>query len=141
MIIIAIIVGLLLGIFHVLLFAVIIKDIKSMILCTKEVDARVKTVQQELKEYEDSQTGKTKYEYSYTVHFVYEHDGQTYESFKNYSKKCRYFRGQETSIKINPHNPEEIWTKGELKGLLTVSLSIPIFVIIDWFYIMCVFYM
>ena len=110
-----------------------------MIVCTQKTDALVKSVTEEVDDYKDSQTGKVKYRYRYIVTFKYDHNGQTYESSHTYSDHCRYVRNSTAIIKINPHKPEESRTKDELTDLIKVSLIIPIFVIVDLFYFMCVF--
>lgn len=137
--IIPVLIGLLLAVFHVLFLIVMISGIKKMIVCTQKTDALVKSVTEEVDDYKDSQTGKVKYRYRYIVTFKYDHNGQTYESSHTYSDHCRYVRNSTAIIKINPHKPEESRTKDELTDLIKVSLIIPIFVIVDLFYFMCVF--
>lgn len=132
-------IGLLLLIFNVLVLYVIISDIKRIIVCTKKVDARIKTVSERVDEHKDSETGKIEYRYSYDVTFEYDYNGQTYKTTKNYSKRNGYDRGVVAEIKINPHKPEEIWTKGELKGLILVCFLIPIFAFFDYVYVMFCF--
>ncbi len=127
--------GLVLLIFNILTFYVLIDDIKTMIVCTQKIVARVKTITQERHRHKDSKTGRVKTEYSYRVTFEYEYQGQTYESFHTYSKHCRYSENQNTAIKINPHNPEESWTKEELKSLIIVSFMIPVLAFFDYLYI------
>ena len=137
--IIPVLIGLLLAVFHVLFLIVMISGIKKMIVCTQKTDALVKSVTEEVDDYKDSKTGKVKYRYRYIVTFKYDHNGQTYESSHTYSDHCRYVRNSTAIIKINPHKPEESRTKDELTDLIKVSLIIPIFVIVDLFYFMCVF--
>lgn len=131
--------GSVLGIFQVLTLVAMIRDIKRMIVCTKKVDARVESVTEKEKEYKDSKTGKVKRKYSYIVTFKFDYNGQTYESSHVYSKRCSYFKNQDTEIKINPHNPSESWTKGELKDFLSLFLLVPLYVFFDYLYIICVF--
>ena len=135
----AVLAGLVLLVFHVLTLFVMIGDMKRLILCTNTVDAQVEDVTEEVHRYKDSKTGKVKHKRSYRVAFQYDYNGQTYKSFHVYSKHCRYSENQDTEIKINPHNPEESWTKGELKDLFIISLSIPLYVFFDYVYIMAVF--
>jgi hypothetical protein len=106
-----------------------------MIVCTETIVAKVKYVDEKQHKHEDSKTGKVTYDYSYDVTFQYDYNGQIYESEHNYSKHCRYSKNQNTDIKINPHNPEESWTKGELIDILKLSLSIPLLVFFDLIYI------
>ena len=138
-VIVPVLIGLVLVSIHALTLFVMMGYIKRIILCTKKIDAMVKSVTEEVHKHEDSQTGKTEYDYSYLVTFKYDYNGQTYESSHNYSDHCRYIKNQNTIIKINPHNPRESWTKGELKDLLIISLIIPVLAFFDYVYIICVF--
>lgn len=131
----AVIVGLILLFFHLLILCVILGNLKRMIVCTETIVAKVKYVDEKQHKHEDSKTGKVKYDYSYEVTFQYDYNGQIYESEHNYSNHCRYSKNQNTDIKINPHNPEESWTKGELIDILKLSLSIPLLVFFDLIYI------
>ena len=92
--------GLVLLIFHVLTLFVMIQDIKRMISCTEKVDAKVETITVKRHRHKDSKTGKTKTTRSYEVTFQYDYNGQTYESFHTYSKRCRYSENEITNIKI-----------------------------------------
>ena len=127
--------GSVLLIFHVLTLFVMIQDIKRMISCTEIVDAKVETITVKRHRHKDSKTGKTKTKRSYEVTFQYDYNGQTYESFHTYSKRCRYSENEITNIKIDPHDPEESWTKGELESLIIVSLMIPVLAFFDYLYI------
>jgi len=131
----AIIVGLILFGLQALIFYFIITDIIRINACSERVNAKVKSVTEEQEKHKDSKTGKTEYRYSYKVTFEYNYNGQTYESTCNYSNHCRYSRGDAAEIKINPRKPEETWTKDELKTLLGLSLSIPLFLFFDLIYI------
>ena len=135
----AVLAGLFLLILHVLTFAFMIGKIKRKIVCTETVDAWIDSVTLEETEYEDSKTGEVKREDSYSVVFIYDYYGQTYKSSHLYSKHCRYISDQYTKIKINPHNPRESWTKGELRDVLILSLAIPLYAFFDYLYIICVF--
>ena len=86
----AVIVGLILLFFHLLILCVILGNLKRMIVCTETIVAKVKYVDEKQHKYEDSKTGKVKYDYSYDVTFQYNYNGQIYESEHNYSKHCRY---------------------------------------------------
>ena len=127
-------VGIILGIFHVLLLCVIIGNTKRMLVCTKTVDAKVRSVEEKLKEYKDSKTGRTKTKYHYRVFLRYDYKGQTYDACHNYIKHCPYFKGQETYLKINPFKPTDSWAKGEFLDILKVSLCIPVLVFFDLLY-------
>lgn len=131
--------GSVLGIFQVLTLFAIIRNIKRMVVCTKKVDAWVESVTEEVKKHKDSKTGKVKRKYSYDVTFKYDYNSRTYTSTHVYEKRCSYFNNQDTEIKINPHNPSESWTKGELKDILSLFLLIPLYVFFDYLYIICVF--
>ena len=131
----AIIVGLILFGLQALIFYFIITDIIRIHACSERVNGKVKSVTEEQEKHKDSKTGKTEYSYSYKVTFEYNYNGQTYESTRNYSNHCRYSRGDDAEIKINPRKPEETWTKDELKNLLGLSLSIPLFLFFDLIYI------
>lgn len=139
MIVVAVIVGLILGFFHILTLYILIGEIKRRIVCTEIIDAKVTSVDEECKRYKDSKTGKIKYRYSYTVYFEYDYNGQNYESSHRFSNRCRYSEGQETEIKINPHNPTESLVKGKLKDFLGLFFIIPVFVIFDFFYMVFFF--
>lgn len=129
--------GIILAVFHVLFLWAIISKLKRLLLCTKKVDATVKSVYEHEHEHKDSETGKRTYTYTYEVTFGYEYNGKTYESSHEYSKHAHYFKNQETYIKINPLKPEESWTKYEIGELLALSLSIPLLAFFDLIYYGC----
>ena len=109
--------------------------IKRMIVCSEKIYAKVKSVEEDEDKHKDSKTGKTVYTYSYKTFFEYEYNGQTYEATQTYDKNSRYAKGDEPLIKINPHNPKEIWTKGEIIDLLKLSLALPLYAFFDLIYI------
>ena len=114
----------------------IIAGIKKIIVCTKEVAAKVTSVIDEQKRYEDSKTGKTEYRYYYNVTFKYDYNGQEYNTTRTYRDRCIYSKGDNPTIKINPHNPKETGgLKGDISTLLGLSLSIPLFAFFDLIYI------
>ena len=131
----AIIVGLILLLFHVLFLYCIFGYIKRIIVCTEKIYAKVTSVEEDENEHKDSKTGKITYTYSYKTFFKYDYNGQTYETTQTYDKNRRYDRGDEPLIKINPHNPKEIWTKGEFIDLLKLSLALPLLAFFDLLYI------
>lgn len=135
----AIVIGILLGLWEGFTLFFVIRDLKRLIFCAKNIDAKVKSVTEEVDEHKDPKTGKKDYRYSYTVEFEYEYNGQTYETSKNYSNHCSFVKNTKTDIKINPHNPKEIWTRGELIDLLKLASAIPLFVFFDLIYVNIVF--
>ncbi len=130
-----ILVGLFLLLLHVLVFYFMFDYIKRIILCSEKVYAKVTSVEEDENKHKDSKTGKTVYTYSYKTFFKYDYNGQTYEATKTYDKSRRYDRGDEPLIKINPHNPKEIWTNGEIIDLLKLSCALPLFAFFDLLYI------
>ena len=132
----AIIVGLILLLFHVLFLYCIFGYIKRIIVCTEKIYAKVTSVEEDENEHKDSKTGKITYTYSYKTFFKYDYNGQTYETTQTYDKNRRYDRGDEPLIKINPHNPKETsGLKGDISTLLGLSLSIPLFAFFDFIYL------
>ena len=136
----AIIVGLILLLFHVLFLYCIFGYIKRIIVCTEKIYAKVTSVEEDENEHKDSKTGKITYTHRYKTFFKYDYNGQTYETTQTYGKNRRYDRGDEPLIKINPHNPKEIWTKGEFIDLLKLSLALPLLAFFDLLYIGVNFY-
>ena len=131
-----IIVGIILLLIQLLILYFIIAGIKKIIVCTKEVAAKVTSVIDEQKRYEDSKTGKTEYRYYYNVIFKYDYNGQEYNTTRTYRDRCIYSKGDNPTIKINPHNPKETGgLKGDISTLLGLSLSIPLFAFFDLIYI------
>ncbi|WP_173472320.1 DUF3592 domain-containing protein [Eubacterium ruminantium] len=131
-----IIVGIILLLIQLLVLYFIIAGIKKIIVCTKEVAAKVTSVIDEQKRYEDSKTGKTEYRYYYNVIFKYDYNGQEYNTTRTYRDRCIYSKGDNPTIKINPHNPKETGgLKGDISTLLGLSLSIPLFAFFDLIYI------
>ena len=131
-----IIVGIILLLIQLLVLYFIIAGIKKIIVCTKEVAAKVTSVIDEQKRYEDSKTGKTEYRYYYNVTFKYDYNGQEYNTTRTYRDRCIYSKGDNPTIKINPHNPKETsGLKGDISTLLGLSLSIPLFAFFDIIYI------
>ncbi|WP_281085992.1 DUF3592 domain-containing protein [Eubacterium ruminantium] len=131
-----IIVGIILLLIQLLVLYFIIAGIKKIIVCTKEVAAKVTSVIDEQKRYEDSKTGKTEYRYYYNVTFKYDYNGQEYNTTRTYRDRCIYSKGDNPTIKINPHNPKETGgLKGDISTLLGLSLSIPLFAFFDLIYI------
>ena len=131
-----IIVGIILLLIQLLVLYFIIAGIKKIIVCTKEVAAKVTSVIDEQKRYEDSKTGKTEYRYYYNVIFKYDYNGQEYNTTRTYRDRCIYSKGDNPTIKINPHNPKETsGLKGDISTLLGLSLSIPLFAFFDIIYI------
>ena len=131
-----IIVGIILLLIQLLVLYFIIAGIKKIIVCTKEVAAKVTSVIDEQKRYEDSKTGKTEYRYYYNVTFKYDYNGQEYNTPRTYRDRCIYSKGDNPTIKINPHNPKETGgLKGDISTLLGLSLSIPLFAFFDLIYI------
>ena len=131
-----IIVGIILLLIQLLVLYFIIAGIKKIIVCTKEVAAKVTSVIDEQKRYEDSKTGKTEYRYYYNVTFKYDYNGQEYNTTRTYRDRCIYSKGDNPTIKINPHNPQETGgLKGDISTLLGLSLSIPLFAFFDLIYI------
>ena len=135
----AIIIGFILLLFHVLTFYFMFGYIKRMIVCSEKIYAKVTRVEEDENKHKDSKTGKTVYTYSYKTYFKYDYNGQTYEATKTYDKRSRYDRGDEALIKINPHNPKEIWANGEIIDLLKLSLALPLYAFLDLIYIATVF--
>ena len=131
--------GLVLLIFHVVTFYVMIGYIRRMIVCSQKMDALVTEVSEGVEKHEDSETGKVTYEDVYLVTFEYEYQGKKYHSHHQYSKHCRYIANTKAIIKINPHHPAESWTKGELKEIFLLSLSLPLYVFFDYLYYVIVF--
>ena len=132
----AIVVGIILLLIQVLILYFIITGIKSMIVCTEKVVAKVTSVIEEKKRHEDSKTGKTEYRYYYKVTFKYDYNGQEYNTTRTYSDRSKYSNGDNPTIKINPHNPKETsGLKGDISTLLGLSLSIPLFAFFDIIYI------
>ena len=122
-----IVVGIILLLIQLLILYFIITGIKSMIVCTEKVVAKVTSVIEEKKRYEDSKTGKTEYRYYYEVTFEYDYNGQEYDTTRTYSDRSKYSKGDNPTIKINPHNPKETGgLKGDISTLLGLSLSIRI---------------
>ena len=131
-----IVVGIILLLIQVLILYFIITSIKRMIVCTEKVVAKVTSVIEETKRYEDSKTGKTEYRYYYEVTFKYDYNGQEYNTTRTYSDRSKYSKGDNPTIKINPHNPKETsGLKGDISTLLGLSLSIPLFAFFDIIYI------
>ena len=131
-----IIVGIILLLIQLLILYFIITGIKSIIVCTKEVAAKVTSVIDEKRRYEDSKTGKTEYRYYYEVTFKYDYNGQVYDTTRTYSDRSKYSNGDNPTIKINPHNPKETWgIKGDINTLLGLSLSIPLLAFFDIIYL------
>ena len=131
-----IVVGIILLLIQLLILYFIITGIKSMIVCTEKVVAKVTSVIEEKKRYEDSKTGKTEYRYYYEVTFKYDYNGQEYNTTRTYSDRSKYSNGDNPTIKINPHNPKETsGLKGDISTLLGLSLSIPLFAFFDIIYI------
>ena len=131
-----IVVGIILLLIQVLILYFIITSIKSMIVCTEKVVAKVTSVIEEKKRHEDSKTGKTEYRYYYEVTFTYDYNGQEYDTTRTYSDRSKYSKGDNPTIKINPHNPKETsGLKGDISTLLKLSLSIPLFAFFDLIYI------
>lgn len=131
--------GVVLAILHVAFLWAMLGYIKRLLFCTKKVDATVESVSEHVHKHEDSETGKTTYDYSYIVRFAYEYNGKNYESSHKYSKHAHYSKGSKASIKINPLKPRESWTKYEFKDLFILSLSIPLLAFFDYLYIICCF--
>ena len=131
-----IVVGIILLLIQLLILYFIITGIKSIIVCTKEVAAKVTSVIEDERRYEDSKTGKTEYKYYYETTFEYDYNGQEYETTRTYSDRSKYSKGDTPTIKINPHNPKETsGLKGDISTLLGLSLSIPLFAFFDLIYI------
>ena len=131
-----IVVGIILLLIQVLILYFIITSIKRMIVCTEKVVAKVTSVIEEKKRHEDSKTGKTEYRYYYEVTFEYDYNGQEYDTTRTYSDRSKYSKGDNPTIKINPHNPKETsGLKGDIRTLLGLSLSIPLFAFFDFIYI------
>ena len=131
-----IVVGIILLLIQVLILYFIITSIKSMIVCTEKVVAKVTSVIEEKKRHEDSKTGKTEYRYYYEVTFKYDYNGQVYDTTRTYSDRSKYSNGDNPTIKINPHNPKETWgIKGDINTLLGLSLSIPLLAFFDIIYL------
>ena len=131
-----IVVGIILLLIQLLILYFIITGIKRIIVCTKEVAAKVTSVIDEEKRYEDSKTSKTEYRYYYNVTFEYDYNGQEYNTTRTYSNRSKYSKGDNPTIKINPHNPKETsGLKGDISSLLGLSLSIPLFAFFDFIYI------
>ena len=131
-----IVVGIILLLIQVLILYFIITSIKSMIVCTEKVVAKVTSVIEEKKRHEDSKTGKTEYRYYYEVTFKYDYNGQVYDTTRTYSDRSKYSNGDNPTIKINPHHPKETWgIKGDINTLLGLSLSIPLFAFFDLIYL------
>ena len=135
----AVLAGLVLLILHVLTFYFIFGYVKRLIVCSKKIDALVTEVSAGVEKHEDSETGKVTYEDVYLVTFEYEYQGKKYHSNHQYSKHCRYSENQKAVIKINPHHPAQSWTKGELKEIFLLSLSLPLYVFFDYLYYVIVF--
>ena len=135
----AILIGLILLFLQGFTLYFMITYIKRIIVCSEKVYAKVTSVIEDEDKHRDSKTGKIEYRYSYNVTFKYDYNGQTYEATQTYDKSSRYSKGNEPEIKINPHNPKEIWTKGEFMDLLKLSLGIPLYVFLDLIYIAIVF--
>ena len=85
-----IVVGIILLLIQLLVLYFIIAGIKKIIVCTKEVAAKVTSVIDEQKRYEDSKTGKTEYRYYYNVTFKYDYNGQEYNTTRTYRDRCIY---------------------------------------------------
>ena len=131
-----IVVGIILLLIQLLILYFIITGIKRMIVCTEKVVAKVTSVIEEKKRHEDSKTGKTEYRYYYEVTFTYDYNGQVYDTTRTYSDRSKYSKGDNPTIKINPHNPKETsGLKGDISTLLGLSLSIPLFAFFDFIYI------
>ena len=135
----AVLAGLVLLILHVLTFYFIFGYVKRLIVCSKKIDALVTEVSAGVEIHEDSETGKVTYEDVYLVTFEYEYQGKKYHSNHQYSKHCMYIENTEAIIKINPHHPAESWTKGELKEIFLLSLSLPLYAFFDYLYYLIVF--
>lgn len=135
----AILAGLVLLTLQVLTYYFLIIKIKAMITCSKTINAKVGSVTEETKRYRDSKTDKVEYRYYYTVKFYYDYNGQTYETTRSYSDRCKYSTGYNATIKINPNNPKETWMSDEIKDLLAFVLSIPLYAFFDLLYIGIVF--
>ena len=135
----AVLAGLVLLILHVLTFYFIFGYVKRLIVCSKKIDALVTEVSAGVEKHEDSETGKVTYEDVYLVTFEYEYQGKKYHSNHQYSKHCRYIANKKAIIKINPHHPAQSWTKGELKEIFLLSLSLPLYAFFDYLYYIIVF--
>jgi hypothetical protein len=56
-----------------------------------------------------------------------------------YSKHCKYSKGNNYEIKINPRNPKECWMNEDIKSLIIFASSLLLYALFDLIYIETLF--